>query len=561
METTVDVLKTTGLLVGGFVGIQLLRVGKILLLDAIQTKDPKEPLPKDLPNQVLLKTKTETFNHQYYIAVRYGRIYYKKIETQDQVDKQQWNTWILLGVDGLPHPGKFFNFVPSGWFAFDFKKPKSIVEIDADGDNLICIGDNRIVYYLKLDQFKWQGRWGMYLYLGFKLGPAAWIKLPEDNLGYAISHRGSYNAYMEDINGTKHHSTTGCTTLYLLDPNQLDIVYNDPWLSPYWNEHTFEGPTESALDSYKENHKPVDGLYPTDRHRIKMLHLTASGSNMFVVSTNGLLFTRLVDFDIAGLNPVFKYTYERKTFPTDTVRGLPAPGWVQHTSITPDQGSITKMLTIFQCGQGSAAYTLRVAGFNNKGEKGYFTKPIIPANGPWTFVPDLDLPISQSETINVNTALQLGPVVGADYTCTQKIANKSVTITLKDYHPSYSETDVIITVDSEVLNYSIKLYAIGLDKKFKGTIVIPERFVEDNPHNLMAPLFGSRQLIPVKISPPKKFMFGLFSKGTEEYPTFVIADRLDKDSVGPIRALPKYFVTKRIKWNFQKQKKTVEGHN
>ncbi len=36
--------------------------------------DPKEPLPKDLPNQVLLKTKTETFNHQYYIAVRYGKL-------------------------------------------------------------------------------------------------------------------------------------------------------------------------------------------------------------------------------------------------------------------------------------------------------------------------------------------------------------------------------------------------------------------------------------------------------------------------------------------------------
>lgn len=111
---------------------------------------------------------------------------------------------------------------------------------------------------------------------------------------------------MEDINGTKHHSTTGCTTLYLLEPNQLDIVYNDPWLSPYWEEHTFEGPTQSALNSYKDTHKPIDGLYQTDRHRIKMLHLTASGSNMFVVSTNGLLFTRLVDFDIAGLNPVFK---------------------------------------------------------------------------------------------------------------------------------------------------------------------------------------------------------------------------------------------------------------
>ncbi len=29
-----------------------------------------------------------------------GRIYYKAIETPEQVEKQEWNTWILLGVDG-----------------------------------------------------------------------------------------------------------------------------------------------------------------------------------------------------------------------------------------------------------------------------------------------------------------------------------------------------------------------------------------------------------------------------------------------------------------------------
>ncbi len=156
--------------------------------------------------------------------------------------------------------------------------------------------------------------------------------------------------------------------------------------------------------------------------------------------------------------------------------------------------------------------------------------------------------------------MQLGPFVGADYTFTQKILNKNVTITLKDYHPKYSETDVIITVDGEVLNYAFKLYAIGLDLKFKGTLVIPKRFVEENPHNLMAPLFGSRSIIPVKISAPKKFLFGWFSKNKEEYPSFVIEDRLDKDSVGAVRAAAKFFVTKHFKWTFQKQS-AVAGHN
>lgn len=100
----------------------------------------------------------------------------------------------------------------SGWFALHFQKPTMITEVNADGDNLICIGpyDDPIIYYMKWTDFKWQGRWGLYLWLGFALGPPSWvrterlksactliiifqIRLPPDNLGYAISHRGSYS--------------------------------------------------------------------------------------------------------------------------------------------------------------------------------------------------------------------------------------------------------------------------------------------------------------------------------------------------------------------------------
>jgi hypothetical protein len=60
------------------VGMQLLRIAKLVFLDLFQTKDlRKQPLPKDLPKQVLVKTKTESFNHQYYVVVRSGRIYFK----------------------------------------------------------------------------------------------------------------------------------------------------------------------------------------------------------------------------------------------------------------------------------------------------------------------------------------------------------------------------------------------------------------------------------------------------------------------------------------------------
>jgi len=50
--------------------------------------------------------------------------------------------------------------------------------VNADGDNLICIGpeEDPIIYYMKWTDFKWQGRWGLYLWLGVALGPPSWVR-------------------------------------------------------------------------------------------------------------------------------------------------------------------------------------------------------------------------------------------------------------------------------------------------------------------------------------------------------------------------------------------------
>jgi hypothetical protein len=426
-----------------------------------------------------------------------------------------------------------------------------ITEVNADGDNLICIGpyDDPIIYYMKWTDFKWQGRWGLYLWLGFALGPPSWIRLPPDNLGYAISHRGSYNAYMEDINGTKHHSVTGCTTLYLLDKDQLNIYYVDPWLSPYWTHHHFEGPTLSDLAEYRKSHKNTDDFWPLNRHRIKMSYMNASGSNIFVISTTGQLFTRLVDFDIAGLNPVFKYTYRRENFDVDTIRGLPDPGWVEHSPISSEYGRATSLLTIFQCGQGSNAYQLRVAGFNTKNDKGYFCKPITPANGPWTFVPYADLPIGGSNVINYSNKIETAPLIGVDYTYSHSIGGKKIAITLKQYNPLYGETDAVVSVDEKPLDYSIKLYAKGMFMKYKGTLVVPARFAKEQ-QELFNTLFLGKKVVPVKIVSPKPKE----DLKINEYqsPSFVIKDRLDRDNNAKLGPAVTSFVSERhFKWEFK----------
>jgi hypothetical protein len=105
------------------------------------------------------------------------------------------------------------------------------------------------------------------------------------------------------------------------------------------------------------------------------------------------MYTRIADFDIVGCDPMlFKYTYVpyksaipgTNYFSNLTEWALPAEDWRAQPPI-PQSGKarLSRHITILQNGHGNGARELRVAGLNETGETGYWTKAIF--DDSWTF--------------------------------------------------------------------------------------------------------------------------------------------------------------------------------
>jgi hypothetical protein len=116
---------------------------------------------------------------------------------------------------------------------------------------------------------------------------------------------------------------------------------------------------------------------------------------MFVINEAGEMYTRLVDFDSIGCDPMFfKYTYipyeselpGTSYFSNLNEWGLPSEDWRSQPRIQlTGKAAVTRHITILQNGQGNAARELRVAGFDEEGRTGYWSKQIFGAS--WEFKP------------------------------------------------------------------------------------------------------------------------------------------------------------------------------
>ena len=82
------------------------------------------------PANIYIKTRTQTFNSYYQFLLSEGKIYYKGL---DGDEPEQWE---LMKKTGLP--GKKFS--PG------FEKPREIVEISADGNQLVALSDDGRFY-------------------------------------------------------------------------------------------------------------------------------------------------------------------------------------------------------------------------------------------------------------------------------------------------------------------------------------------------------------------------------------------------------------------------------
>ena len=322
------------------------------------------------PEEIFIKTNTQTFCRDYQFCLVDGRIYYKKMKDAKYSNPgKNEEYWQLVNGTGLPFPTKKNDKT--------FVKANRIVEIAADADSLFAFNSEGGMYQMFTNDlgpgkpFVW--------YCGF--GWPEKVQLVQNNLvknkrAWASGARRQDVLWHEDINGNPHHyGTMGIETIYFLAEDGQQIRFTDSGL-PADFSRSILGPERGAFIA--EN-------------------LSASADTMFVINKAGIMYTRLADFDTLGCDPMFfKYTYEKlpqkysgyQYLSNYSPWALPSEPWLlQPKILLKEKARLTKHITILQNGHGNAARELRVAGLNENGKTGFYSKPIFAKKTTdWTFV-------------------------------------------------------------------------------------------------------------------------------------------------------------------------------
>ncbi|MBN1770451.1 MAG: hypothetical protein JXB32_04250, partial [Deltaproteobacteria bacterium] len=298
----------------------------------------------DLPERVIFRSKTTSFNRQWYVALHEGRIWVKPNVEAGEPDGE----WRLLGT-GLPSGGGLTRFDP----------PTEVVELSADGTWLHALSPAG-VFYRGTDftgdvhaSLTWSDSWGH----PAATGPGMTIEFPT-TYGWSVSDsQGAGVHHYEDRLGTVHSVGLGVAHVYRIGPEGRTLFFNDWWLPADWSRQ----------------------ICLPDRGTFFAENLSVSASTIFVVGTLGELYTRLYDFDTGGENDTLVYSFLIAAAAGET-RALPAEDWRRQPDV--EDGLITGRITIFQDGQGNAARVLRVEGVRD-GRTGFFHKRIF--DDAWSF--------------------------------------------------------------------------------------------------------------------------------------------------------------------------------
>jgi hypothetical protein len=319
-----------------------------------------ENINGSFPDAVYIKTRTQTFNAYHYYILHDGLIWYNSIGGgQEPAD------WTLFAKTGLPHnPRKL-----------GFNTPGRIVEISADADELAALSDEGGFYRYCFDKTLGRKSGVWFDRQGWPVGEQLFLdRRAARNLSWALGKRNAHVLYYEDPFGNQHHNgAMEIATTYMLLEDGQEICYADTGLPGDFSRN-YIGPERGAF---------------------RAVTLSASASTMFVINNAGEMYTRLADFDTVGCDPLwFKYTYVpyKSDLPgTDYFSNLnewalPAEDWRPQPRIPlTGKAAITRHITILQNGRGNGARELRVAGLNESGGTGYWTKAIF--DDAWSFKP------------------------------------------------------------------------------------------------------------------------------------------------------------------------------
>ncbi|MDD5789655.1 MAG: hypothetical protein PUE30_03925 [Spirochaetia bacterium] len=307
------------------------------------------------PDHIFVKTRTQTFTKDYEFMIRSGKLLYKP---KDEA------LWKLYCDTGLPEGALSVTEI--------FGDSNCVFVFDEQGRLYRTYTEKEVrknaasPFYVK--PFTWIYLFGWPESVVFKQGVLA-----KNNRAWAMGARRKDVLWHEDIFKNQHHyGTMGLETIYFLTEKGNEIRFTDSGL---------------PADLSKSFLTPENG-------RFIAVNLSNSASTNFIIGDRGTMYTRLIDFDTMGCDPMFfKYTYEpfESKYSGSEYRsnyenwGLPAEDWFRQPDI-PLEGKarLSKFISIHQNGQGNAARELRVAGLDSEGRTGFYSKQIFEQE--WKFI-------------------------------------------------------------------------------------------------------------------------------------------------------------------------------
>ena len=299
------------------------------------------------PDTVYIKTATQTFNKDYQFCLSDGMIYYKG----RRPDKGPAD-WELLET-GLPY-SKIARF----------KTPKRVIALAGDVDSILAMDEEGKVYEYYFERTTIRRHITWYHIMGFPTkGQLALNRTTGNTRAWTAGTRRSEVLWYEDPFGNQHHyGSMGIETYYILNDAGDTIRFTDSGL---------------PADLSRSMLLPERGAFIAR-------NISASGSTVFVINDAGEMYTRLVDFDTMGGDPMFfLYTYKNEKQPYKgsqyisnfTEWGLPGEDWAKQPEIPlSGKARITRHITILQTGQGNDAREMRVAGLSPEGRSGFYYK-------------------------------------------------------------------------------------------------------------------------------------------------------------------------------------------
>lgn len=312
----------------------------------LEERSLDENINGNFPDSIFIKTQTQTFSFEYDFLLNDGKIYYKKRDESSEY-------WKLFQKTGIPYSVKN-----------DFESPTKIVEISADADVLYAFSDEgklfrvytkKITHYTPfewIDYFGWPKKIPLYQNSSVK-----------NKKNWTIGSSRKDVLFYEDSLGNQHnYGPLGVETITFLCEDGQTLRYCDP-ACPSDFSHTFKSPENGNFIA--EN-------------------LQESASTFFIISKTGKMYTRLVDYNTVGSNPMlYDYSYDKiysdlkgsNPDSNTTIWALPNEDWKNQPEL-PVGSKGTKFITIIQTGKGNSERELRIAALSPEGKTGFYHKKI-----------------------------------------------------------------------------------------------------------------------------------------------------------------------------------------